>query len=102
MGQPFLSVFAAFGVCAFVNGLVAETPGTTGLADVENGMAERISQAAHRSDRGGSVSRDVDNPRDPPEGGSVRTPVRYRMRTPDPALPEDAQSINKLAHTADE
>ena len=25
-------------------------------------------------------------------------PVRYRMRTPDPALPEDAQNINKLAH----
>ena len=32
------------------------------------------------------------------KGGSVRTLVRYRMRTPDPALPEDAQSINKLAH----
>ena len=28
----------------------------------------------------------------------MRTLVRHRMRTPDPALPEDAQSINKLAH----
>ena len=30
MGQPFMSVFAAF-----VNGLVAENPGGTGLAEVE-------------------------------------------------------------------
>ena len=36
--------------------------------------------------------------RDPPERGRVRTLVRHRMRTPDPALPEDAQNVNKLAH----
>ena len=34
-----------------------------------------------------------------PKGGPVRTLVRYQMRTQDPALPEDAQNINKLAHT---
>ena len=33
-----------------------------------------------------------------PRGGPVETLVRYWMRTPDPALPEDAQNINKLAH----
>ena len=29
----------------------------------------------------------------------MRTPVRYRMQTPDHALPEDAQNVNKLAQT---
>ena len=28
----------------------------------------------------------------------MRTLVRYRMRPPDPALPEDAENVNKLAH----
>ena len=33
-----------------------------------------------------------------PKEGPVRTLVRYRMRTPHPALRVDAQRINKLAH----
>ena len=63
------------------------------------GVAEPISQSAHLGIGCGPVSVDVEHSRDPPEsGGPVRNLVRYRMRTPDPALPEDAQSIDQLAH----
>ena len=90
MGQPFMSVFAAF-----VNGLAIENPGLTGLAEVE---VEWLNEFRKQPIGCGPVSRDVDYPRDSTERGPVRTLVRYRMRTPDPALPEEAQNINKLAH----
>ena len=62
------------------------------------GVAEPISQAAHLGIGCGPVSGDVEHSRDHPKVGPVRTLVKYRMRTPDPALQEDAQNINKLAH----
>ena len=93
-GHPFMSVFAAF-----VNGLVAETPWTTGLAEVEmvwlNEFRKQLTSATEvgRFLQMWNIRRETH-----PKGGSVRTLVRYRMRTPDPALPKDAQSTNKLAH----
>ena len=61
MGQPFLSVFAAF-----VNGLVTENRGGTGLAEVEvewlNQFRKQLISA--------SVSGDVEHSRDPPERGT--------------------------------
>ena len=88
MGQPFMSVFAAF-----VNGQVTENPGGTGLAEVE---VEWLNQFRKQLISAPDVGRFLEmwNIR----GGPVRTLLRYRMRTPDPALPEDVQNINKLAH----
>ena len=77
MGQPFMSVFAAS-----ANDPVTENGGT-GLAEVE---VEWLNQFRKQLISASDVGR------------PVRTLVRYRMRTPDPALPEDAQNINKLAH----
>ena len=93
MGQPFMSVFAAF-----VNGLVTENPGGTGLAEVEvEWLNEFRKQLISASDVGRFL--EMWNIREThPKGEPVRTLVRYRVRTPDPALPEDAQNINKLAH----
>ena len=93
MGQLFMSVFAAF-----VNGLVTESPGGTGLAEVEVDWVNQFrKQLISASDVGRFL--EMWNIREThPRGGPVRTLVRYRMRTPDPALPEDAQNINKLAH----
>ena len=80
-----MSVFAAF-----VNGRVTETAGTTELAEVA---------VAWVNGREVGQFLEMWNIREThPKGGLVRTLVRYRMRRPDPALPEDAQSINKLAH----
>ena len=62
---------------AFVNGPVTEDPGVT---DVGPFLEMWNIRETH------------------PKGGPVGTRVRCRMRTPDPALPEDAQKINKLAH----
>ena len=62
------------------------------------GVAERISQAAHLSTGRGRFLETWNIRETHPKGAPVRTLVRYRMRTPDPALPEDAQNINKLAH----
>ena len=93
MGQPFKLVFAAF-----VNGLVTENPGRTGLAEVE---VEWLTQFRKHLISAPDVGRFLEmwNIREThPKGGPVRTLVRYRMRTPDPALPENAQNINKLAH----
>ena len=93
MGQPFKLVFAAF-----VNGLVTENPGRTGLAEVE---VEWLTQFRKHFISAPDVGRFLEmwNIRETHlKGGPVRTLVRYRMRTPDPALPEDAQNINKLAH----
>ena len=93
MGQPYMSVFTAF-----VNGLVTENPGGTGLAEVE---VEWLNQFREQLVSASSVGWFLEmlNIREThPKGGPVRTLVRYRMRTPDPALPEDAQNINKLAH----
>ena len=59
------------------------------------GVAAPVSRAAHLGIGRGSVSRDVEHSRDPSEGGPVRTLVRYRMRTPDPALPGDAQNYQQ-------
>ena len=55
MGQTFMSVFAAF-----VNGVVTESPGVTGLAEIE---VEWLNQC-------GPVSRDVEHSRDPSERGT--------------------------------
>ena len=91
MGQPFMSVFAAF-----VNGRVTENPGVTGLAEIE---VEWLNQFCKQLISATDVGRFLENVREThPKGGPVRTLVRYQMRTPDPALPEDAQNINKLAH----
>ena len=93
MGQPFMSVFAVF-----VNGLATENPGGTGLAEVE---VEWLNQFRKQLISASDVGRFLEmwNIREThPKGGPVRTLVRYRMRTPDPALLEDAQNINKLAH----
>ena len=93
MGQPFMSVFAAF-----VNGLVKENPGGTGLAEVEvESLNQFRKQLISASDVGWFL--EMWNIREThPKGGPVRTLVRFRMRTSDPTLPEDAQNINKLAH----
>ena len=64
MGQPFMSVFAAF-----VNGLVTENPGVTGAGRDRGGVAEPISQAAHLGIGCGPVSRDVEHPRDSSDRG---------------------------------
>ena len=93
MGQPFMSVFGAF-----VKALVAESPGTTGPAEVEMAW---LSEFCRQVTAATVVGRFLEmwNVRETlPKGGSVRTLVRCRMCTPDRALPEDAQSINKLAH----
>ena len=93
MGQPFMSVFAAF-----VSGPVTENPSGTGLAEVEVEWLNHFrKQLISASDVGRFL--EMWNIREThPKGGPVRALVRYRMRTPDPALPEDAQNINKLAH----
>ena len=57
-----------------------------------------VSLAAHRSDRGWSVSRDVDIRETHPKGRSVRTLIRYRMRIPDPA---QLYKLGVLAATCD-
>ena len=62
------------------------------------GMAEPISHTARLGIGCELVSGDVNIRETLPKGGPVRTLARYRMGTPDPALPEDAQNINKLAH----
>ena len=89
MEQPIMSVFVAF-----VNGLVTETPGTRGLAEVEvawlNEFRKQLTSATE-------VGRFLEMWKIC-ETGRINAHSRYRMRTPDPALPEDAQSINKLAH----
>ena len=93
MGQPFMSVFAAF-----VNGPVTENPGGTGLAEVE---VEWLNQFRKQLISASDVGRFLEmwNTREThPKRRPVRTLVRYRMRTSDPALLEDAQNINKLAH----
>ena len=83
MGQPFMSVFAAF-----VNGLTTEALGSTGLEEVEMAWLHEFRFL------------EMWNIREThPKGRPVRTLVRYRMCAPDPALQEDAQSITKLAHT---
>ena len=77
--------------------LVTKTPGTTGLAEVEVAwLNEFRKQFTSASDV--RLFLEMWNIRETHPKGPVRTLVRYRMRTPDPALPEDAQSITKLAH----
>ena len=93
MGQPFMSVFAAF-----VNGLTTETLGSTGLEEGRDGVAARVSQEARLGTGRGSFLEMWHIRETHPKGGPVRTLVRYRMCLPDPALQEDAQSIPKLAH----
>ena len=72
MGQPFMSVFAAF-----VNGLVTENPGGTGLAEVE---VEWLDQFRKQLISASDVGRFLEkwNIREThPKGGPVRTLVRY-------------------------
>ena len=85
MGQPFMSVFAAF-----VNGPMTENPGGTGLAEVEVEWLNQFrKQFISASDVGWFLERW--NIREThPKGRPARTLVRYRMRTPDPAFPEEA------------
>ena len=86
MGQPFLSVFAAF-----VNGLVTENPGVTGLEEIQ---VEWLNQFRKQLISASDVGRFLEmwNVREThPKGGPVRTLVRHRMRTP--------ENINKLAHS---
>ena len=80
---------------AFVNGLATENPGLTGLVEVEvKWLNEFRKQLISASDVGRFLQ--MWNIREThPKRGPVRTLVRYRMRTPDPALPEDAQNINR-------
>ena len=83
MGQLFMSVFAVF-----VNGLVTENPGVTGLAEIE---VEWLNQFRKQLISASDVGRcpEMWNIREiHSKGGPVRTLVRYRMRTPDPALPQ--------------
>ena len=93
MGQPFMSV-----VAAFVNGLTTETLGSTGLEEVEMAwLHEFRKKVASALDVGRFL--EMWNMREThPKGRPVRTLVRYRMCAPDPTLQEDAQNINKLAH----
>ena len=84
-----MSVFVAF-----VNGLVTENTGGTGLDEVE---VEWLNQFRKQLISASDVGRFLEmwNIREThPKGGPVRTLVRRRS---DPALPEDAQNINKLA-----
>ena len=72
--------------------------GVTGLAEVE---VELLNQFRKQLISASDVCRfqETWNTREThPTGRPVRTLVRYRMRTPDPALPEDAENIKKLAH----
>ena len=62
MGQPFMSMFAAF-----VNGPVTENPWRDRAGGSRGGMAEPIPQTAHLGVECGSVSGDVEHSRDPPE-----------------------------------
>ena len=92
MGDPFMSMFAAF-----VNGLVTENPGVTELAEIEVEWLNQFRKQLISASDGGRFLEMWNIRKTHPKGGPVRTLVRYRMRTPGPALPEDAQNINKLA-----
>ena len=83
---------------AFASGLVTETPGTTGLAEVEVAWLNEFCKQLTSATAVGRFLEMWNIHETHPKRGSVRGLVRNRMRTPDPALPEDAQSINKLAH----
>ena len=93
MGQPFMSVFAAF-----VNGQATETAGTTGLAEVE---VARLNEFRKQLTSATEMGRFLEmwNIREThPKGGSVRTPVRYRMRTPGtPAV--DKPGVRRCANS---
>ena len=83
---------------AFVTGPSTENPGGTGLAEVE---VEWVHQFRKQLISASDVGRFLEmwNIREThPKWEPVRTLVRYRMRTPDPALQEDTQNISKLAH----
>ena len=93
MRQPFMSVFAAF-----VNGLTTETFGVTGLEEVEMAWLHEFRKKLISALDVGRVLEMWNIGETHPKGRPVRTLVRYRMCAPDPALPQDAQSITKLAH----
>ena len=65
MGQPFMSVFGAF-----VNGLTTETLGATMLEEIEMAWLHEFRKETHLSTGRGSISRDVEHSRDPPERGT--------------------------------
>ena len=93
MGHPFMSVFAAF-----VNGLVTENLGVTGLAEIEVEWLNQFRKQLISASKVGRFLEMWDIRETHPRGGPVRTLERYGVRTPDPALPEEAQNIYKLAH----
>ena len=91
MGQPFMSVFAAF-----VNGLTTETLGSTGLEEVEMAWLHEFRKKLASALDSGSFSRDVEHSRDPPESGDQcallhDTGCAHQIL----ALQEDAQNIHQ-------
>ena len=65
----------------------------------QGGVAEPISQAAHLSTGCGPVSGDVEHSQDPPERETSANSGEIPDANARPALPEDAQNINKLTHS---
>ena len=97
MGQPFMSVFAAF-----VDGLTTETLGATGLEEVEMAWLHEFRKKLISALDVGRFLEMWNIRETHPKGGPVRTLVRYRMCAPDPALPEDAHSITNRRRTTSE